>query len=252
MISDLASPTFASSEKIWTLSMSLRPASTPPLTPNVTIPPKPPFRYLHGLLVGRVRLEARVADPGDVVARLEPAGDRERVLAVALDPQRQGLEALEEQERVERAERGADVAQALDAELEDEREVAERGRVADAVVATGPGRRSPALNRGDAAQSNVPPSTTTPPIAVPWPPIHFVAEWMTMSAPCLIGWARSGANVLSTMTGTPRAWATSAIEARSWTSSRGLPISSRKTALVLLVDRAPERGRIGAVDEASS
>ena len=39
MISDLASPTFASSEKIWTLSMSRRPASTPPLTPNVTTPP---------------------------------------------------------------------------------------------------------------------------------------------------------------------------------------------------------------------
>ena len=26
-----------------------------------------------------------------------------------------------------------------------------------------------------------------PPIAVPWPPIHFVAEWMTMSAPCSMG-----------------------------------------------------------------
>ena len=37
MISDLASPTLARSEKIWTLSMSRRPASTPPLTPNVTI-----------------------------------------------------------------------------------------------------------------------------------------------------------------------------------------------------------------------
>ena len=44
MISDLASPTLASRLKILTLSMSRRPASTPPLTPNVTIPPKPPFR----------------------------------------------------------------------------------------------------------------------------------------------------------------------------------------------------------------
>ena len=44
MISDLASPTLASSEKIWTLSMSRRPASTPPLTPKVTMPPKPPVR----------------------------------------------------------------------------------------------------------------------------------------------------------------------------------------------------------------
>ena len=86
-------------------------------------------------------------------------------------------------------------------------------------------------------------------MAVPWPPIHFVAEWMTMSAPCLIGWARSGANVLSTMTGTPRAWATSAIEARSCTSSRGLPISSRKTALVLSSIARPKADGSRAVDE---
>ena len=73
-----------------------------------------------------MRLEARVADPGHLGPGLEPLGDRQRVLAVARDPQRQRLEALEEEERVERAERGADVAQALDAQLEDEREVAER------------------------------------------------------------------------------------------------------------------------------
>ncbi len=185
-----------------------------------------------GELVGRVRLETRIADPGHLGSALEPLGHRQRVLAVALDPQRQRLEALQEQERVERAERRADVAEALDAELEDEREVPEGGGVRDPVV-----RRIRIDEVGleplaDAAQSKVPPSTTTPPMAVPWPPIHFVAEWMTMSAPCLIGWASSGANVLSTMTGTPRACATSAIEARSWTSSRGLPMSSRKTALV--------------------
>ena len=32
-------------------------------------------------------------------------------------------------------------------------------------------------------QSNLPESTITPPIEVPWPPIHFVAESTTMSAP---------------------------------------------------------------------
>ena len=87
-----------------------------------------------GELVRRMRLETRVADPGHLGPGLQPLGDRERVLAVAGDPQRQRLEALQEEERVERAERGADVAQALDAQLEDEREVAEGGRVADAVV----------------------------------------------------------------------------------------------------------------------
>ena len=68
-----------------------------------------------------------------------------------------------------------------------------------------------------------------------------------MSAPCLIGWASRGAKVLSTMTGTPRAWATSAIEARSWTSRRGLPMSSRKTALVLSLMARPNADGSGAV-----
>ncbi len=88
----------------------------------------------RGRRVRRVGREARVADPLDLGPVFEPAGDRQRVLAVALDPQRERLEALEEQERVERAERRADVAQPLDAELEDEREVAERLAVDDAVV----------------------------------------------------------------------------------------------------------------------
>ena len=109
-----------------------------------------------------------------------------------------------------------------------------------------------ALKRGEAAQSKLPPSTTTPPIEVPWPPIHLVAEWMTMSAPCSIGWVSSGANVLSTMSGTPWAWATSAIAAMSWTSRRGLPIVSKKTALVCSSIAGAEVSRSGAVDEASS
>ena len=70
-------------------------------------------------------------------------------------------------------------------------------------------------------------------MTVPWPPIHFVAEWMTMSAPCSIGRARSGANVLSTMSGTPAAWATAATAGMSATSRRGLPIVSRYSARVL-------------------
>jgi len=36
-------------------------------------------------------------------------------------------------------------------------------------------------------QSNVPLSTTTPPMLVPCPPMNFVAEWTTMSAPHSIG-----------------------------------------------------------------
>src|SRR3979409_869776 len=68
----------------------------------------------------------------------------------------------------------------------------------------------------------------------PWPPIHFVAECSTTSAPCSIGLLRKGvANVLSTTSGTPAACATSATARRSDTSSPGLPMVSTYTALVV-------------------
>ena len=89
------------------------------------------------------------------------------------------------------------------------------------------------LNSGNRAralslvQSNLPASITTPPMAVPWPPIHLVAEWTTMSAPCSIGRLSVAApNVLSTTSGMPASWAISASAAKSGTSSRGLPIVS--------------------------
>ena len=37
------------------------------------------------------------------------------------------------------------------------------------------------------SQGNLPDSTTTPPIVVPWPPRYLVTEWTTMSAPCSNG-----------------------------------------------------------------
>ena len=67
---------------------------------------------------------------------------------------------------------------------------------------------------------------------VPWPPIHFVRLWTMTSAPWSNGRASRGANVLSTMSGTPRSCAIAAIASKSGTSSLGLPIVSRKTALV--------------------
>ena len=128
MISDLASPTLASRRE------DLDVVDEPPTGLDAALHPErhdaaeAAGQVALGVLVRRVRLEARVADPGDLGPGLQPPGDRQRVLAVAGDPQRQRLEALEEQERVERAERRADVAQALDAQLEDERQVAEGRR----------------------------------------------------------------------------------------------------------------------------
>ena len=40
------------------------------------------------------------------------------------------------------------------------------------------------------AQSKFPESTITPPIVVPCPPMNFVAEWITISAPYSIGLTR--------------------------------------------------------------
>ncbi len=44
MISDFASPTLASRLNSSTLLIKVRPASAPPLTPKVMIPPDPPAR----------------------------------------------------------------------------------------------------------------------------------------------------------------------------------------------------------------
>src|SRR5450631_76189 len=83
-------------------------------------------------------------------------------------------------------------------------------------------------------QSNLPDSTTTPPMVVPWPPRYLVTEWMTMSAPCSIGRQRYGdASVLSMTSGTPASCAIAATAAMSSTLSCGLPSVSAYSALVL-------------------
>ena len=51
------------------------------------------------------------------------------------------------------------------------------------------------------------------------------------------------------MTGTPLAWATSAIARMSWTSRRGLPIVSKNTAFVRSSIGGPEARRVETVDE---
>ena len=59
--------------------------------------------------------------------------DLERVLRMLALAQRQRLQPLQEQERVERTEAGADVAQQLHARLDDERHVAQAREVAEHV-----------------------------------------------------------------------------------------------------------------------
>ena len=79
-----------------------------------------------------------------------------------------------------------------------------------------------------AFQSNFPESTITPPRVVPWPPINFVAECTTISAPCSIGRIRYGVpKVLSTKTGMPCLCAISAIASISGMSLFGFPSVSK-------------------------
>ena len=63
------------------------------------------------LTMGGVRGEPRIAHPRHRRMRLQELGDLECVCAVLSDTQRQRLESLQEQERVERRQCGADVAE---------------------------------------------------------------------------------------------------------------------------------------------
>ena len=102
--------------------------------------------HLERQLVRGVRLEAGVGDPGDLLVLLEVPRERERVVAVALCAEREGLEAHQEEERWEGVERGSEIAQDLHAQLGREREVAERVRKLEPVVAlggSGEGREAP-------------------------------------------------------------------------------------------------------------
>ena len=73
-----------------------------------------------------------------------------------------------------------------------------------------------------------------PPTPTPWPSMYLVVEWVTMSAPHSIGRQKTGVGkVLSTISGTPWAWAAVAKRSMSSTSSAGLAMVSPKTARVL-------------------
>ena len=66
-------------------------------------------------------------------------------------------------------------------------------------------------NLPEATQSNLPESTMTPPNDEPCPPMNFVAECTTISAPCSIGRIKYGVpNVLSIIKGILWRWAISA------------------------------------------
>ena len=83
-------------------------------------------------LVIRVRRQAGIAHPLDRRMGLEPLREPEGVVDVALHAQAERLQALQEEERVERRERRPEVAQPFDA-----------ARIAKAMLPNGPPRRRP-------------------------------------------------------------------------------------------------------------
>ena len=73
--------------------------------------------------------------------------------------------------------------------------------------------------------------TTAPPMRSEWPPMYFVVECTTTSAPSASGLASAGdAKVLSTPTRTPLAWASSASAATSAIAVVGLLIVSSQSS----------------------
>ena len=73
-----------------------------------------------------------------------------------------------------------------------------------------------------------------PPIDVPWPPMNFVSECTTMSAPHSNGRIRYGVGiVLSSTSGMPSAWATAETPSMSNTSFFGFESVSPKNSFVV-------------------
>ena len=94
--------------------------------PKVMSAPWPLGRYFLGALVVLARLQAGIVDPLNAGMLLQVARHGQRILRVPLHAQVQRLDALQQQECVERRKRRAGVAQPLHARLEDEGERAER------------------------------------------------------------------------------------------------------------------------------
>ena len=89
------------------------------------------LQILHRQLVARVLRQPRIRHPAYQRMLLQVPRDLQRVLAMLALAQRQRLQPLQEQERVERTEARPDVAQQLHPRLDDERHVAQAGEVAE-------------------------------------------------------------------------------------------------------------------------
>ena len=156
-------------------SMKRRPASRPPSTPKVKTAP--------GAARQVARAPARVrgcrAGPGSspTHARVlaQERGQRDGVARTCRSIRSGSVSSpCRSRKALNGREHRPEVAHRLDARLHDEGEVRRTSRRSAcrgsrAIGSVMPGKRP-------SSQGNVPPSTITPPIVVPWPPMNLVAE----------------------------------------------------------------------------
>ena len=156
MIRLLASPTFATSEKSFGLRDHPTGRRLAPLHAEGQDAAEAAVEVLLRASVARMRREAGVADPGDGGVTLEVPREGERVLGVAPDPEVQRLEPLQEEERVEGGDAGAEVAEEDDAKADGVGRVPEELREAKGRGTRAPGRRRYERKRGAFAKSKRP------------------------------------------------------------------------------------------------
>src|ERR1017187_5397978 len=179
----LASPRLARCEKSCTESISLRPASSPPLMPKVTIEPQPCGRYFRAR--PRYGLDSR---PGyftqDTVGCFSSHSATCCALRLCCSMRnfrvsipcrnRNELNGLMHGPKSRRPSTRALMMKASPP------------KTSVNFMPWWPGLGS--VSAGNfALHGNFPLSTMMPPIDVPWPPRNLVAEWTTISAPCSMG-----------------------------------------------------------------
>lgn len=169
------------------------------------------LEVLLGQSVAGVRLETSVRDPRYLRVLLEPLSNLEGVVYVTLNAQRERLDTLQQQEGSEGVDGGSKVTQNDDARVDGKSDGAECVPELEAVVALGGlSELWEAAALGPVELARVDNDTSEgraganvsyeilesckkrahPPMVVPWPPIHLVAECTTMSAPCSMGLIR--------------------------------------------------------------
>ena len=186
MMSERVSPILARCEKSCTLSTILDAGRVAAAHAEGQHGARALRHVALGEVVVAVARQPGVADPGHLVVLRKPLRDRERVVGMALHAKRQRLDAGDEEEGVEGRDRRPEIAQAEHAAGDGESKVPERLVQLHAVI-FGPRLGEQRIAAASADQLNVPPSTMTPPIELPWPPMNLVSEWTTMSAPCSNG-----------------------------------------------------------------